>query len=79
MAKIHWEMTYETWETYTRLRAEAYEAQERGDAIQLAQAVDQLRSLPGYPMNIHPTEDIVVPAPPRSSLTIVPKRRLTTL
>ena len=76
MADIHWEMTYDTWERYSDILPRLQDAQARGDAVRANNLIDELRSLPDYPMRAHPTEDVIVPIPKRRARGFVRPRRV---
>lgn len=61
MADIPWTMTRQTYEEYGEIFGEIYRAAKNEDAIAYECALDRLKSLPGFPRNIHPDLDLVVP------------------
>jgi hypothetical protein len=62
MANIYWKMTKDTYKRYLEIFNELVESAYSEDKLRHEQAKDQLRALPGYPPNIHPDLDRVIPA-----------------
>ena len=61
MSKVFWHMTTETYHEYVRILNEAFEAAKVENTLLYEQAKEELRALPGFPHNIHPDLDTVVP------------------
>ena len=61
MADISWHMTSETYAEYQEVFGELVSTAKAGNTIGHEFAKDKLRSLPGYPNNIHQDLDRVVP------------------
>jgi hypothetical protein len=54
-------MTSATYEDYVRILNDAFEAAQNDNTLLYEAAKEELRALPGFPNNIHPDLDVVVP------------------
>ena len=71
MAKINWPMTTDTYKDYLSIMDEVFTSGQSGDTLKHEFAKDRLRALPGYPSNINPDLDVVVPVIDDQSKRIV--------
>lgn len=60
MAKVYWKMSAPLYHRYVRTLQQAHDAATEGNSMAFEEAMDQLKSLPGYPSH-DPDNDTVVP------------------